>query len=122
VAISDDGRRLAVPHGTIRTGQPPGELRAVAALVRDLGVTVVVIGLPTSMSGSEGASAQHARAFADALRGLVDVPIEMQDERLSTVEAERGLRDAGLRGARRRRIVDEEAATVILGAWLDAHR
>jgi putative Holliday junction resolvase len=50
------------------------------------------------------------------------VPVELQDERLSTVQAERALRDAGLPGKRRRQVVDESAATVILNAWLDAHR
>jgi len=122
VAISDADRRVAVPHGTIRTGQPPGELKAVAALVRDLDVTAVVVGHPRSMSGASGPRAQQAEAFADALRAIVDVPVELQDERLSTAEAERSLRDAGVSGKRRRQVVDESAAAVILGAWLDAHR
>lgn len=118
VAVSDDDRRLAVPHGTIRVGQPPGELRAVSGLVAELGATTVVVGLPRSMSGDEGMRATKARAFADALGAIVDVPVVLQDERLSTVEAERALRDAGITGVRRRRVVDEQAATVILGAWL----
>jgi putative Holliday junction resolvase len=122
VAISDEDRRVAVPHGTIRTGQPPGELKAVAALVHELGVTAVVVGHPRSMSGASGPRAQQAEAFAEALRAIVEVPVELQDERLSTVEAERSLRDAGVSGKRRREVVDESAATVILGAWLDAHR
>ena len=122
VAISDADRRLAVPHGTIRTGQPPGELKAVAALVHDLDVSTVVVGHPRSMSGASGSRAQQAEAFADALRIVVGVPVELQDERLSTVEAERALRDSGLTGKRRRRVVDEASAVVILGAWLDARR
>ncbi|MGZ8581550.1 MAG: Holliday junction resolvase RuvX [Actinomycetota bacterium] len=122
VAISDPERRVAVPHGTIRVGQPPGELKAVAALVHDLGVSVIVVGHPRSMSGASGPRAQQAESFADALRSIVSVPIELQDERLSTVEAERALRDAGVTGKRRRDMVDESAATVILAAWLDAHR
>jgi putative Holliday junction resolvase len=122
VAISDAERRLAVPHGTIRVGQPPGELKAVAGLVRDLGVTAVVIGHPRSMSGASGSRALQAEAFADALRTVLDVPVELQDERLSTVEAERTLRRAGVRGRRRRQVVDQSAAAVILDAWLEAHR
>ena len=122
VAISDADRRVAVPHGTIRTGQPPGEHKAVAALVRDLDVTAVVVGHPRSMSGAAGPRAQQAEAFADALRAIVDVPVELQDERLSTAEAERSLRESGVSGKRRRQVVDESAAAVILGAWLDAHR
>lgn len=122
VAISDPERRVAVPHGTIRVGQPPGELKAVAALVHDLGIGMVVVGHPRSMSGASGPRAQQAEAFAEALGSAVGVPVELQDERLSTVEAERVLREAGVTGSRRRRVVDESAATVILGAWLDAHR
>jgi putative Holliday junction resolvase len=122
VAISDPERRVAVPHGTIRTGQPPGELKAVAALVEELGITAVVVGHPRSMSGASGPRAQQAEAFAEALRAIVGVPVELQDERLSTAEAERSLREAGVSGRRRRQVVDESAATVILGSWLDAHR
>jgi putative holliday junction resolvase len=122
VAVSDPDRLVAVPHGTIRVGQPPGELKAVGALVRDLDVTAVVVGHPRSMSGASGPRAQQAEAFADALRSIVSVPVELQDERLSTVEAEQALRAAGVTGSRRRAIVDESAATVILNAWLDARR
>jgi putative holliday junction resolvase len=122
VAISDPERRLAVPVGTIHVGQPPGELRAVAALVAEHGATLLVIGLPRSMSGDEGPRAALAREFGAAVGSAVPVPIEFQDERLSTVEAERALREAGVTGRDRRRVVDRSAATVILQAWLDAHR
>jgi putative Holliday junction resolvase len=74
------------------------------------------------MSGASGPRAQQAEAFAEAL-GSVGVPVELQDERLSTVEAERGCSARpGSPGRRRRSVVDESAATVILEAWLDAHR
>jgi putative Holliday junction resolvase len=74
------------------------------------------------MSGEEGTRASHARAFADAVRGFVGMPVELQDERLTTVEAERALREAGISGVDRRRVVDRAAAVVILQAWLDARR
>ena len=122
VAISDPERRLAVPIGTIHVGQPPGELKAVAALIAEHDATLLVIGLPRSMSGEEGPRAALAREFGAALEAVVRVPIEFQDERLSTVEAERALREAGVTGRDRRRVVDRSAATVILQAWLDAHR
>jgi putative Holliday junction resolvase len=119
VAISDPDRRLAVPFGTVRVGQPPGELKAVAAIVKENLVVALVVGLPRELSGKEGPRAAHARAFASAIEGFVDVPIDFQDERLTTVEAERLLREAGVAGRQRRRSVDETAATLILQAWLD---
>ena len=73
------------------------------------------------MSGASGASASQAEAFAGALRAILSVPVALQDERLTTVEAERSLREAGVRGRDRRAVVDRTAAAVILQAWLDAH-
>lgn len=120
VAVSDPQRRLALPLGTIHVGSPPGELKAVANLVAEHDVGLVVIGLPLLLSGGSGAAASHAREFADALRSTLDVPIVLQDERLSTVEAERALNEAGVRGRDRRRAVDRSAAAIILQAFLDA--
>jgi putative Holliday junction resolvase len=122
VALSDPERRLALAFGTIQVGRPPGELRAVAALVAEHDVTAIVVGEPRSMDGSRGTRAEHAAAFADALRGAVAVPVLLQDERLSTVEGERRLREAGVRGPRRRAVIDAAAAQVILQSWLDAER
>ncbi|MEO8292314.1 MAG: Holliday junction resolvase RuvX [Actinomycetota bacterium] len=122
VAISDPERRLAMPMGTVLVGQPPGELKAIAALVAEHEVSRVVLGHPRSMSGALGPSARHAESFAEALRAIITVPVDLQDERLTTVEAERTLRDAGLRGRERRAVVDRTAAAVILQGWLDANR
>ena len=121
VAISDDDRRLAVPLGTVHTGAP-ADLKAIAEIMREHNVSLVVVGLPRSMSGEEGSRASHARSFADALAAFAGTRVEMQDERLSTVEAERALREAGVSGVERRRVVDRSAAVVILQAWLDANR
>lgn len=119
VAISDDRRRIAVPLGTVRTGAP-ADVKAIADLVHGHGVTLVVIGHPLHLSGEAGERAHHAERFADALDAFLDVPVLLQDERLSSVEADRALREAGASGRERRRTVDRSAATVILQAWLDA--
>jgi putative Holliday junction resolvase len=119
VAISDDQRRLAVPLGTVRTG-PPGDLRAISELVAEHAVTQIVVGHPLLLSGDAGERAHHAQRFAEVLRGLLGIPVTLQDERLSTSEAERALRAAGASGKDRRRAIDRSAATVILQAWLDA--
>jgi putative holliday junction resolvase len=121
VAISDDGRRLAVPVGTVRTGAP-ADLKSIAALVRERAATLVVVGHPLLLSGAAGERAHHAERFAEALGSFLDVPVVLHDERLSTVEAERALRDAGTTGRARRRVVDRSAATVILQSYLDAKR
>ena len=120
VSISDDDRRLAMPLGTVQTGAP-ADLQAIAVLASEHDVALMVVGLPRSMSGEEGPRATQARAFAGALAGATGKPVDMQDERLTTVEAERGLREAGVTGVDRRRVVDRSAAVVILQAWLDAH-
>ncbi|GBC87653.1 Putative pre-16S rRNA nuclease [bacterium HR12] len=121
VAISDDERRLAVPLGTVRTGAPR-DLAAIAELVREHDVALVVVGHPLSLSGERGEAARKAEAFAEALREVLPVPVALHDERLTTVEAERALGEAGARGRRRRRAVDRSAAAVMLQAYLDAER
>ena len=121
IAISDDDRRVAVPLGTVRAGAPQ-DLRAILRLVRDNDVSQVVVGHPLALSGEARSRARNAEELAGALRAVLPVPVALQDERLSSVEAERGLRRAGASGRDRRRALDRSAATIILQAWLDAHR
>jgi putative pre-16S rRNA nuclease len=122
VAVSDDDRRVAVPVGTVHVGQPPGELLAIADLTREHDATLLVLGLPLSMDGTRGSQAAHVEAFAEALVPVVRLPIVFQDERLSTVEAERMLAHAGMPARERRRAVDATAAQILLQAWLDGQR
>jgi putative Holliday junction resolvase len=85
-------------------------------------VTRIVVGLPLRLSGERGPEADRAVTFAEALEGFLGLPVELQDERLSTVEAERNLRRAGVRGRDQRVVVDRSAATIVLQAWLDRTR
>lgn len=119
VAISDDGRRLAVPLGTVRTGAP-ADVKAIGEIAREHDVSLVVVGHPLLLSGRAGERAHHAERFADTLRAVLGVEVVLHDERLSTVEAERALRQAGVNGRDRRGTVDRSAATVILQSWLDS--
>jgi len=80
-----------------------------------------VVGHPLLMSGRAGERAHLAERFAEALGAVLGLPVVLQDERLSSAEADRALRGAGRSGRERRREVDRSAATVILQAWLDAH-
>jgi putative Holliday junction resolvase len=119
VAVSDPQGRVALPAGTLLVKGPPADLKAVAALVREHDAEAVVVGHPRSLSGERGSAARHAEGFAEGLRMILEVPVHLQDERLSTVEAERGLREAGAGRHDRRRAVDQAAATLILQSWLD---
>ena len=83
---------------------------------------VVVVGIPYSLDGSTGPMARKMGAEADELAAHLAVPVETYDERLTTVTAERRLAEQGLAGRRRRALVDQVAASVILQAWLDIQR
>lgn len=119
VAISDPDRTVALPAGTIRVVGGIQDLRAVAALVERYEAVEVVVGHPLSMSGERGTAARHAEELADGLGAILQIPVHLQDERLTTVEAERGLAEAGAGGRDRRRAVDQAAASIILRAYLD---
>jgi putative Holliday junction resolvase len=119
VAISDPDRRVAVPIGTIHTGVP-ADVKAIAAIVREQAVSEIVVGHPISLSGRKGEAADHAEKFAQALRDLLRIPVILRDERFTTVQAERTLRQSGVRGRARREVVDQTAATIILQDYLDS--
>jgi putative Holliday junction resolvase len=116
VAASDPHRILASP---VETVPAPGHAR-VAALAAERAAVLVVVGLPTSLSGrSESASADMARAYAVVLAALVaPVPVELVDERLTTVAATAALRASGRTGKRARAVVDQAAAVALLEAVL----
>ena len=132
VAVSDDRATVATPHTVLqRTADAEADRAALVALVRDLGAGLVVVGLPLSLDGTVGPAARWAGEEADALASLLDVPLELHDERLSTVTALRrppwpersGGSGPGSRArGRARRPVDDQAAAVMLQSWLDAHR
>ena len=122
VAVSDPDGVLATPLTTLaRDPRRGADLDALAQLVSERSAVEVVVGLPRSLSGAEGPAAQAARGYADALAArIAPVPVRLVDERLSTVAAERALREQGVRGKSRRAVVDQAAAVVILQAALDA--
>lgn len=120
VAVSDYGGVLANPREAIPAG--PDSLDAIAGLVSDVGALEVVVGLPVSMSGSEGASAQGVRAWATRLAGHIDVDVRLVDERLSTVQVHRTYREQGRSTRSTRNRVDSAAAVVVLQFALDSER
>ena len=119
VALSDETGTLASALTTLRRVGPSRDAAAVAELAARHGVAGVVVGLPLNMDGTRGPQADKVLAFVDALRARLGVPVVPQDERLTTVEAEERLREAGLGWKERKRVVDQAAAAVILQEYLD---
>ncbi|XVX21797.1 Holliday junction resolvase RuvX [Actinomycetota bacterium] len=124
VALSDPGGILATPETTLTRDEEGGsDLEALAALVHEREALEVVVGLPLSLSGEESHAAGIARAYATTLAGRVaPVPVRLVDERLTTVDAHRGLRASGVDGRRARHVVDQAAAVLILQGALDLER
>ncbi len=121
VARSDPSGVLATPVETVKRGR--GDLSRIAALADAEGAIEVIVGLPRSLSGGEGPAALKARQFAAALaRRVAPVPVRLCDERLTTVSAEAMLRDRGRKGSKRRAVVDQAAAVLILQQALDIER
>ena len=121
VARSDPTGFLATPLETVRRGK--GDLARIAALAAEEGAVEAVVGLPRSLSGREGPAAAKVRAFAGALaRRLAPIPVRLVDERMTTVSAEAMLRDQGRKGGKRRAVVDQAAAVLILQHALDTER
>lgn len=121
VARSDPAGLIATPVETVARGT--GDLARLSAIVVEEGAVEVVVGLPRSLSGGEGPAALKVREFAVRLAGaLAPVPVRLCDERLSTVSAESVLRDRGKKGKKRRAVVDQAAAVVILQNALETER
>lgn len=123
VAVSDPDGILATPVETVRRERTGKHLRRLAALVDELDVVEVVVGLPRTLADRAGASAQDAVGVAEALAArLGSVPVRLADERLTTVSAQRSLREAGVRAKAQRGVIDQAAAVAILQGWLDQRR
>ena len=123
VSVSDPDAILATPVETVRRDRGAGHLRRLTALVRDLEVVEVVVGLPRTLADRAGSSADDAVGVAEAIAGLISpVPVRLADERLTTVSAARSLREAGVRAKDQRGMIDQVAAVAILQGWLDQRR
>ena len=121
VASCDPSGILATPVETVPRGD--GDLDRIADLAEEFGATLLYVGLPRSLRGGEGPAAGKVRAFAGEL-ALRVAPrrVHLVDERLSTVTAEAVLRDRGKKGKKRRAVVDQAAAVVILQGAIDTER
>ena len=117
VAVSDELGMLAQPWKTLPGGD--AALEAVVSAVGELKPVRVLVGLPRNMDGSYGRAAEGARAFAEQLKSRVPCPVDLWDERLTTVSAQRALRESGRKARDQRGVVDQVAAQFLLQSWLD---
>lgn len=122
VAISDEGGQFAMPLTTIATRSRQQAVQQIAALVAEREVDEVVVGLPLSLNGERGPQAQLTETFARLLEAAISPPINLFDERLTTVVADQMLRDMGVPADKRKARVDEMAAMIILQDYLDHTR
>lgn len=124
LAVSDEAGIAAHPHGVLSRRGTNADVAAVVAELASVAGVAVVVGIPFELSGKEGPRARRVRVFVDALRGALPAGVELheQDERFTTAQAERVLVAADVSRARRREVIDQQAAALILQGWLDARQ
>jgi putative Holliday junction resolvase len=117
IAVSDELGMLAQPWKTLPGGEPA--LEAVVAASQEIKPVRILVGLPRNMNGTYGPAAENARTFAENLRARVTCPVDLWDERLTTVAAQRALRESGRKARDQRGVIDQVAAQILLQSWLD---
>jgi putative holliday junction resolvase len=123
VAVSDPDGILATPVETVRRDRLGKHLRRLGELVVEREAVEVIVGLPRTLGDRTGSSARDAIELADVLaRRIAPTPVRLADERLTTVSAQRSLRQAGVRAKDQRSVIDQAAAVAILQTWLDERR
>ena len=121
IALSDETRIIASPHSVIkRAGSLDRVLEEISGLVEEHEVTQVIFGMPLRMDGTRGPEAEGALEVAEKLRAKITVPVDMWDERLSTVEAERALIGGDVSRKKRKGLIDRVAASIFLQSYLDS--
>jgi len=122
LAVCDPGEMLASPLVVLPSWNQEKLLDEIAALAKEHRIEQLVVGLPLNMDGSQGESAQNALAFAELLRDKTGLPVDMKDERGTTISAHNYLNTTDTRGKKRKAVVDAVAATIILQDYLDYRR
>jgi len=119
IALSDELRMFPNPHSTLSRKGVRRDSDRIAAIIAERDVDHVVVGLPLELDGTEARSARLARQVGEAVRERTGLPVTYIDERYSSVEAERRLVEMDVSRARRKEIIDQAAAAVILQSFLD---
>ena len=119
LAVSDPGGSVALPAGTLESRGLARDLAAIREVVEARQVERIVVGLPIHMDGRPGRQAEAAQKFAEHLARELGLPVETLDERWTTQEAERTLRETGRKGKKKRAVIDSVAATLLLRTYLE---
>lgn len=122
VAVSDPAGCVASPIAVVDSRDFARALHALQELTEDYEPELLVVGLPLTLAGEEGPQAVSVRELAGRIAGELHLPVDFYDERLSSTEARRDLRSAGLSDREQRGNVDKVAAAIVLQGWLDARR
>ena len=120
-AVSDALGVTAQGLATLERTRIADDLEHIRKLAEEYEVERVILGNPISKAGAETSMSGHVAAFADKLRGVLACPVELWDERLTSAEANRMLRESGIGMEKRRRAADRVAATLLLQSYLDFH-
>ncbi|HME06559.1 MAG TPA: Holliday junction resolvase RuvX [Bryobacteraceae bacterium] len=120
LAVSDELGVTAQGLETLQRTNVREDLARLAQLIAEKNVSLILMGNPLHMSGKEGRQAQYTHEFAERLHGASGVPVQYWDERLTTVQAERVLRESGISIAKRALAVDRLAAVILLESYLDS--
>lgn len=122
VAISDELKLIAQGLETIERTDQSMSLIRIKELVKRYDVERVVIGYPLSLGGKAGRSARGVAEFAERLKAAVGLPVELVDERFSSVQAQRIIQEAKLSPSRHRPLIDRLSAILLLQGWLERSR
>lgn len=122
IAVCDPGERVASPVCVLPASEVLGGAKSFKRVLEDWEPELLLCGLPYTMAGAEGPQAARIRETAARIGGACDLPVEFADERLSSQEAKRSLREKGLSERDMRGKIDMIAASLFLQAWLDARR
>ena len=118
LAICDRTEFLASPLGTLEERDFAKLVTKIVYTIREYGAEAVVVGLPVNMDGSHGEKAEMCKRLADTLMKLTGLPVALWDERQTTMQAANYLNETNVRGAKRKEIIDQVAATIILESFL----
>lgn len=120
IALCDEERMVATPLVTVPGRDQQAALTQITALIEEHNITALVAGLPLDLDGTTGRAAKRTMRFLDRLEKRSGLDVHLIDERLTSVQAERSLLEADLSRSRRKEVVDQVAAALILQSWLDS--